>query len=283
MSKQLNFEDSSKFLINGITSDEPFAAGKIGVNELKCVYEYVNKFWNAETLKALYINNGIFPPTDEMTNVFIKEFVKSIPNIDALPLWTPFNPVNNPANFEKSFINTVNKNCTFIEVRSLEPYYSDEPWTQYLENKKVLIISPFVESIQKQYNKKELIWKDQRILPDFELKTLKHQLSPALGIPSKYSSWIEMITDLKKQISLIDFDVALVGASGSSLPLVSYCKKIGKKAVHLGGGLQILFGITGTRWDNKPHINQFYNENWVKPSAKETPKDFLKLENGCYW
>lgn len=278
MSKKLNFEDSSKFLINGITSDEPFAAGKIGVNELKCVYEYVNKFWNADTLHKLYDGGGIFPPTDEMTNVFIKEFVKSIPNIDALPLWSPFN-----IQFEESFINTINKNCTFIEVRSLESYYSDEPWTEYLENKKVLIISPFIESIKKQYNKKELIWKDRRILPNFELKILKHQLSPALGVTSEYSNWIEMITDLKKQISLIDFDVALVGASGSSLPLASYCKKIGKKAVHLGGGLQILFGIAGTRWDNKPHINQFYNENWVRPSAEETPKDFLKLENGCYW
>jgi hypothetical protein len=278
MDKKLNFEDSVKYLINGITSDEPFAAGKIGVNELKCVYGYVYKFWNAGTLKVLYHGNGIFPPTDEMTNVFIKEFCKSIPNINALPLWTPFN-----IQFEEYFINTVNKNCTFIEVRSLESYYSDEPWTEYLENKKVLIISPFIDSIQKQYNKKELIWKDQRILPNFELKTLKHQLSPALGIPSKYSSWIEMITDLKKQISLIDFDVALIGTGGSSLPLVSYCKKIGKKAVHLGGSLQILFGIKGYRWDQKPHVNCFYNQNWIRPSGEEIPPYFKKHEDGCYW
>jgi hypothetical protein len=53
--------------------------------------------------------------------------------------------------------------------------------------------------------------------------------------------------------------------------------------VHIGGSLQILFGIKGKRWDEHETISKMYNEHWVRPSAEEIVPDANKVEDGCYW
>jgi hypothetical protein len=185
--------------------------------------------------------------------------------------------------FEARFIKKNSPNCELIDLQSLEPFYSGSPWTEHLESKRVLVVSPFTDTIQKQYKIKNKLWKDPRILPDFELLTIKHQHSPGIDKPSKYSSWTEMIADLKKQIDHIEYDIMLIGAGASALPLVAHAKRSGKKAVHLGGPLQLLFGIKGKRWDNGDIGKGFYNEYWTRPLLEETPEKFKNIEGGCYW
>ena len=67
------------------------------------------------------------------------------------------------------------------------------------------------------------------------------------------------------------------------LPLAAHVKDLGKQAVHMGGALQIFFGIKGGRWDENPKINRFYNEHWTRPLPSETPQTFQNVEEGCYW
>ena len=45
-------------------------------------------------------------------------------------------------------------------------------------------------------------------------------------------------------IAEIDFEVALIGCGAYGLPLAAHVKRLGKKAVHLGGATQNLV------WDN---------------------------------
>lgn len=273
---------NSSFIYDFIKSNAPFAIGKIGMNELRTLRCRILNIKKLEERSNyyLYVNNGVFPQSEKAVLDFVKVMIETIPFMDALPFWA----VNGPLiDFEKQWIPKVAPKCKIIEVKNYEPYYSDNPWSQHLEGKKVLVISPFTDSIIKQYQKRNLLWQDQRVLPDFELKTLKHQNSPALGVPSIYDNWIEMLEDLKRKIELIDFDIALIGTGASSLPLAVHCKKIGKQAIHLGGALQILFGIKGKRWDNKPHISCFYNEHWIRLSDEEIPKDYKLMEDGCYW
>ena len=55
----------------------------------------------------------------------------------------------------------------------------------------------------------------------------------------------EMMCD---DISKIDFDVALLGCGGYGLPLCNYIRHtLGKSAIYVGGGLQLLFGVMGSR------------------------------------
>ena len=53
-------------------------------------------------------------------------------------------------------------------------------------------------------------------------------------------------------------------------------------AVYVGGGLQLLFGIKGKRWDTDeyPHM---YNEHWVYASTADKPAGFKMVEGGAYW
>ena len=88
---------------------------------------------------------------------------------------------------------------------------------------------------------------------------------------------------MKDDIDGHTFDVALIGAGAYGLPLSAHVKRSGKVAIHLGGALQILFGIKGRRWEAMPQISRFFNEAWVRPGAGETPDGNAKIEGGCYW
>jgi hypothetical protein len=319
--KNLNFVDGSFLLKTVISENGPFAGGKIGINELRIIHNFINNEeynktendyyknkessvfdisknqdafqnklssiesidtkiqWNNIIIEKLYMNNGIFPKGECYIYGFLKEIINSIKELNFAANWT----IPRLNEFEKKLILNLSPECNLIESRSLESYYSGTPWTEELKNKKVLVISPFVKSIEKQYQKRTFIWKDPRILPDFELITLQHQLNPNWGVPTKYNSWMEMLADIKNKISNIDFDFALIGTGGSSLPIAAHCKKLGKQAIHLGGSLQVLFGITGTRWETKPIIKNFQNEHWTKVLPEETPPLFKQLEDGCYW
>lgn len=283
--KKKEFIDGSFLLYEKMKKDEPFCCGKIGNCELMCIYNFYiykqNKQpiqWLPNVVNEIYNNAGVFPQTENARIDFIKEISNSLQYIDTLAWWSMFNTT-----FEYSYIKSYSPNCELIDLQSLEPFYSGSPWTEHLKDKKVLVISPFTDTIQKQYKIKDKLWKDPRILPDFELLTIKHQHSPGIDKPSKYSSWTEMITDLKEQINRVEYDVMLIGAGASALPLIAYAKRCGKKAIHLGGPLQLLFGIKGGRWDNGDIGKVFYNEYWTRPSLDETPEKFKNIEGGCYW
>jgi hypothetical protein len=235
--------------------------------------------WSPNVVDEIYNNAGVFPQTEEARMDFIREITSSLQYIDSLAWWSMFN-----MSFEQSYIKSYSANCTLIDLQSIEPFYSGSPWSEHLKDKNVLVISPFTDSIRRQYEKRHLIWKDTRVLPTFKsLLTLKHPHSPGIDKPSEFTNWLDMIRHFKTVMDTIDYDVLLVGAGASSLPLVAHARKNGKKAIHLGGPLQLLFGIKGGRWSNDNIGKYFYNEHWVSPTKDETPQKYRQIEGGCYW
>ena len=97
--------------------------------------------------------------------------------------------------------------------------------------------------------------------------------------PSPFCDWQEGLESLSKEILAKDFDLALIGAGAWSLPLAARIKQAGKSAIHMGGDIQLLFGIKGGRWD---HLGM-YNESWIHPEADERPQHRKRIEDGCYW
>jgi hypothetical protein len=167
-------------------------------------------------------------------------------------------------------------------LTELEPYYFAAPWSAELEGKRVLVVTPFVESIRRQFEKRNHVWAGAGVLPSFELRTLFMPHSDAL-VPSRYRSWFDMCDDMICRASEFDFDVAIVGAGAASLPLCAAVKRAGKFAIHLGGATQILFGITGKRWDTHSRIAGLRNEYWTRPLPAETPDASHRVERGAYW
>jgi len=80
------------------------------------------------------------------------------------------------------------------------------------------------------------------------------------------------------------FGVAILGCGGYGLPIVWHIQHVLKKsAIYMDGGTQILFGIKGKRWMERPEMIALMNEHWVVPSADETPRHKESVEGGSYW
>ena len=179
-----------------------------------------------------------------------------------------------------------------VTLLALEPYWAIEPWTRALEGKKVLVIHPFASLIESQYaDKRELLFQDKRVLPNFELKTL--QAVQSIGGESDFNDWFEALDWMKTRMDATDYDIALIGCGAYGFPLAAHAKRMGKQSVHLGGALQLLFGIKGKRWENPNYgvpvfgvqnmYKRLFNEAWVYPTENMQPKSADKVEGGCYW
>ena len=156
------------------------------------------------------------------------------------------------------------------------------PWSLFLAKKRVLVIHPFTESIELQYKLRENLFSNTKVLPEFNLLTLKCPQTHVYN-QTGFESWFEVLQNLKNKIEKIEFDVAIIGAGAYGLPLASFVKELGKHAIHIGGATQILFGIKGKRWEDRKEFHSFFNEYWKSPLETEKPKNYKSLEEGAYW
>jgi hypothetical protein len=176
----------------------------------------------------------------------------------------------------------------------LEPFWSDNPWTRALKDKKVLIIHPFVTSIQNQYNRRDLLFKNRDILPTFKSITVIEAVQSLGEGDSRFVDWFQALDYMKSEMDKVDYDVCLIGAGAYGFHLAAHAKRKGKKGIHIGGALQLLFGIRGKRWEDPNYgvevwdiPSGFYpalmNEYWIRPQKNETPISANNVEGACYW
>lgn len=275
----LNMADGNDLIAQLLASNEPTAIGKLGYVETRAIGSFMKykgdiERWNTGIKMSLYRNAGVFPPTNEIIHRFCLEFLESLKNLDLIAVWYNL--------YESNIIKRYAANAKLTELRALEPYYHGEPWSRYLENKKVLVIHPFEESIRRQFQHRDRIWQDIRCLPTFQLDTIKAPLSDALT-KSGFKDWFDALQYMRSEISGKEYDIAIIGAGAYSIPLAAHAKGMGKFAIHLGGAAQILFGIRGRRWDNHEIGLRFYNDYWSRPLPAETPQNVSLVEDGCYW
>lgn len=220
---------------------------------------------------------GFFPTSEDMLLRFAELNIDCLKDLDLLGSWRIEENI-----FYKEILHSKK-----VMLEDLEPFFCQNPWTKALEGKKVLVIHPFEQEIQDQYKKRDLIFED-KILPEFELITLKAiQTAGGNHKTCSYNSWFEVMDYYKIELNKIDFDIAILGCGSYGFPLASHIKKMGKKAFHLGGVTQILFGIIGKRWEHEvykyyPYTNLF-NEHWTRPYESSKPMEIHKVENSTYW
>jgi hypothetical protein len=237
-----------------------------------------NRPWDDQLRWHASNHAGITPPDNYVLNYFINEYVDALSNMDLLTIWFPDN-----VNSEEFIIsNFYCKNAEFISgLQALEPFYHENPWSKFLENRRVLVVHPFEDSIREQYSKKELLFEDKSILPDFDLITFKTYQTHGGG--NTDLPWNVCYENMVNNIQKLNFDIALVGCGAYGLPICNQIKKMGKPVVHVGGGLQIMFGIKGNRWDNMAAVNKYYNSNWKRPYDSEKTRNHQVVEGSTYW
>jgi len=293
-------EIASKIILDLLQDDNPRMIARFGSVEMACLMNYFgvkgdtpkyidyikgNKFpwwWEIPIINNMHLNAGFFPPTKAKVEQFCELMLEDIPIIDVLGSWLD----------QEKVLERELKNSNKVHLRLLEPFWSENPWTKALEGKKVLVVHPFENEIRQQYQKRDLLFK-RNILPDFELKTVKAIISFA-NEKTKFIDWFEALEYMKAEIDKVDYDICLIGCGAYGFPLAAHVKRMGKKGFHLGGSLQLLFGIRGKRWEDPYYgtknwgiaygaYSSLMNENWIRPGEDVKPNGSEKVEGNCYW
>lgn len=286
--EMLDNESASRKLQSLIVSGQPFAAGRIGWFEMAAMrmYEFEIRKKYPLVMDNIYNCAGFFPNDINLGKEFLEIMKNALHEMDIIG---PFYQL-----CENYFIDYYSKkdlvaaeSAGIFEICQLE-----DVWTKALRGKKVLVVSPFSDTIKQQYAKRELLFPGKEILPEFSLLLTYRSLMTVGDMKDdRFGTWFDALEFMKKEILEMDFDIALLGCGAYGFPLAAEIKKAGKQAVHMGGILQILFGIMGKRWDrtrteNRIHIREdiakFYNENWTYP-LETKPPETSKVEYGPYW
>lgn len=286
-------QEANDLVARRMRDGNPLLAGKFGTIELACMRNYLSireprrirsiadyiagkrdYLWWWDVLEFAYTNAGLFPPDDrETADGFSRLMLDIVPRIDILGSY-----IRGESSFREQL-----RGCARINLDGyLAPFLFRDPWTSALGGKRVLVIHPFQASIHRQYEKRRLIFPDPNVLPEFELLTLPAVQSIA-GEDPGFRNWMAAYEHMRARMDELDYDVALVGCGSYGLPLAAHAKSKGKKAIHLAGWTQILFGIYGKRWLEDPKVAPFINEHWTRPLPQERPVRFKAVENGCYW
>lgn len=289
-----NSIEISQIIYNTLIGVKPCMIARFGCTELLCLTNYIgikyhkNQYlnfiigksfpfwWEESIIKQMQIYSGFFPPTEKKIEQFCDLMLQDMQEVSILGSWLPDEMV-----FEKEL-----RNATKVRFVYLEPFWSENPWTRALEGKKVLVVHPFAKTIESQYKKRELLF-ENNLLPEFQLKTIQAVQSVA-GNATQFKDWFEALEYMKSEIDKQDYDICLIGAGAYGFPLAAHVKRSGKKAVHLGGSLQLLFGIKGKRWEDENFdpvfkYTQFMNEHWTKADSSEKPINSESVEGACYW
>lgn len=286
-------EYSNNLIYNALLDDKPIMIARLGSTELTCLVNYLGVkkpekyksikgyitsktpewWWNQSIINQMQNWSGFFPAKIPAVERFCEMTIKDMKSVDILGSWLK------QEKFFKEELSLSKK----VMLEDLEPFFTEHPWTKALKGKKVLVVHPFAETIECQYMKRNFLF-DKDLLPEFELKTIKAVQSIAQE-ETQFKDWFEALEFMKKQIAETDFDICILGCGAYGFPLAAYVKSIGKKAIHLGGFTQLLFGIKGIRWEEYivyPYTN-LYNEHWVRPGEHEKPKNASLVEGACYW
>jgi len=280
------FQSNNK-IIELIESNKPFYITRLGDQVSVISIQYIiNKKVNTDLLKKNYslYNDGIYSKNDlSKIELFCKMYNKSVIESNYLASFENLYVENQ--NFYKN-----NFNVNQIHSRVLEPFYLLEqnviPWTHYLKNKKILIINPFIKSFKKQLNNDFQIFKDKRLF-DKNQQFVFYKNYQTIAGNHIHNDWYETFNLMCEDIKNIDFDIALLGCGGYGLPLCHFIKtELNKSAIYIGGGLQLLFGVFGNRWENTEFWKKIIKENdckFIRPCEDEICKNANNIENGCYW
>lgn len=267
-----------------LRSGKPFLAARLGATELLNLrlrdFPVEGRKRREAGFRQLCRWSGFFPEDSSLLPDFAETFKAAIPRVDLLGVW--FQP------FEEYYIRTLlgpQAECAYL--LDLEPWSAPEcPWTAALEGRRVLVIHPFARTIREQYARREALFPGTKILPAFSLRLVPAVQTLAGNRDERFADWFEALDWMFDRAMEEEFDTAIIGCGAYGLPLAAKIRQAGRQAIHLGGAVQLLFGIRGRRWDEGEafgYVRRFYNDCWVWPPPRDRVRNGGAVEGGCYW
>lgn len=227
------------------------------------------------TMQSLCSNAGFFPRNITLGYQYKNLVISDMKEIDILGSYLK----------EEEYFKNHLKHCVKVDLEGYyAPFLWENPWSSALRGKKILVIHPFVNSIEKQYRNRSKLFENEEVLPEFGDLILIKAVQSIAGNDTGFTNWFEALEYMKNKIDNVDFDIALIGCGAYGMNLAAHIKRRGKIAIHMAGWTQMLFGIYGNRWiEDRPEYTKYINSYWIRPSENEKPFGAEKIENACYW
>lgn len=163
-------------------------------------------------------------------------------------------------------------------------YMDKEYIFNLFENNNVLIVSPFAKLFEKQYESANI----EKIYNEYKKPNKMYFYTNIYTFFNKgphnniFETCDFLYQDIKKNIN-DDYNLVIVSAGAYSNILLEKFYNDGKDTCSIGGELQKIFGVLNNReknWGTKTK----HPEYWITEIPEEfKPKDYMKIEDGCYW
>lgn len=292
---------TNELITHAIETQSGFSIGKIGQIEAEAVNMYHQislqerqalgqrqGMYSDRVSSHILTNAGVFPNDKQGIEAFCRLYQYAMSSCDILSVSYPWLI---PAWGEHiGLCRGSRQNQLSCRISATEPFFVHNPYTRSLAGKRVLVVSPFIESFKKQIANRKNVWGDlvNDFLPEStQWSFVRTPLSAGI-VPPIDEDWPSMIERLISECFPHEQedqwpDIVLAGCGPGGLCITQAAKERGKVGISMGGGLQILFGVRGNRWDQNPTFQKFFNEHWIRPSGEECPPENVKVEQGCYW
>ena len=284
-SRLISADAAATQIRNALLNEEPYMVGRFGAFESQAMLQAdgvisgVQKTVSSSIIEHLNMNAGVFPKGEDMVLRFAEYMEQYVPDVDLLGYWQ-----GGAGGYVTE--NYLTHKTVLTKLANIEPFYASFPWTDSLRGQKVLVIHPYKQSILHQYEKRNLVFpktESGEILPEMDLSVLQAVQTIANVRDERFTDWFDALDYMYDQAMLINPKIVIIGCGAYGFPLAARLKRAGKQVIHLGGAVQLLFGIQGKRWDRNVVVQRYVNENWIRPLEQERPIGSERIENGCYW
>jgi hypothetical protein len=256
--------DNFNQLSDLLTSDEPVSIIRFGNVE-------VTSLLGQGIYEQMYSNAGFYG--DEKCYQYWKKLY-----IEALFKCNGILDVCSCASFQICGDLMIKLNCW----KPTLPYIEDPSWwIQLIEeiSEPIGVVSFFKKDIEEQIPNLSQIWV-RRTLRKKKFNVVESWNTITGNKPHK--DWNETFEKLKERVdSQTDTKLWLISCGCYGLPLCEYIRQKGGKAIYVGGLLQLIFGLKGSRWEDREEVTRHYNQYWKYPTTK--PENYNSVEGGCYW
>jgi len=296
-----NYKACFDDLLAKLLSSEPVFISRIGGSDTAAVIDYLRvKGASSKDISEHVDRNGsvevYFNYCEELIRAYESSATLLLCNRPLLSLY--FRSVVNPALYKEDFENKeyyrsfmehlLAKITTLqcypyqvVEKVVFDEYTLFRAFSTALAGKTVLVVSPFSTSIDANFHRRHSFFKKQYTYPEFNLILANTPITYS-GLPTDLYpdvDWFSTTESLRRDLSKIEFDIALLSCGSYAMPLgVHIERNLRRKAIYVGGILQLFFGIMGARYNNKFFLDQINSENFIYPLERERYLKFVAIQ-----
>ena len=231
------------------------------------------------------VGAGIFPPLNRELSFFATSMRAALEQSSFIATWDP-----KVLPEELVLLNSLNQVKRTISATNLDPvsypelFAAQDDWLSTLNGKSVLVVSPFAASVERQVPKLSRIH-STFVMPSMDVGTWSPPVSNGLNIwgDSFSTRMLRAQRELDTILLSHHYDVALISAGAYGPLVAAYLFEKGVSSVHVGGCLQLLFGIMGGRWRQSKNVMKAVNHHWLESPLERPPRGARLIEGSTYW